>query len=408
VTPLSVLRASLPALVLSGACWFPTDSSERCDGRDDDGDRRIDEDYGVGQPCDGPDLDGCEDGTWVCDESGDQAVCSDAEDDAPSAELCNSADDDCDGSIDEGFSVGESCDGDDDDLCADGATVCGEDGQQAVCDDGANDPVNGERCNDEDDDCDGTFDEGYPGLGDPCDGIDSDMCVDGYMDCTADGVDIECVDATDENQETCDGADDDCDVAIDEDFDLETDIDNCGGCGLACTNAHGTTDCVDGGCSFTCAPGAYNCNRDEYDGCESVPPVNPTCSAEIDLGTIAGDLNEPAVVISGTGEGWVRIFIDEQSTLSRYVTATAVLESGGASNFNLYMHCAICDSGVVRSSTETSGDDVIDYSHPDTSYTNDGKTLFFEVRKVSGGACAEWTLTITPNTDSVREDTCGG
>ncbi|MDP6946908.1 MAG: hypothetical protein QF464_22350, partial [Myxococcota bacterium] len=52
----------------------------------------------------------------------------------PVAEACNVADDDCDGSVDEGFEeVGTPCDGADDDLCNDGAWVCTVDGLH--CDD---------------------------------------------------------------------------------------------------------------------------------------------------------------------------------------------------------------------------------------------------------------------------------
>jgi len=56
----------------------------------------------------------------------------------PTAELCNGADDDCDGETDEDFpDLGASCDGDDPGGCAGGIWVCAADGSAAVCDEAA-------------------------------------------------------------------------------------------------------------------------------------------------------------------------------------------------------------------------------------------------------------------------------
>jgi hypothetical protein len=67
----------------------------------------------------------------------------------PAPEECNDIDDDCDGSVDEGFGVGEACDGPDSDQCLDDVRSC------AGCSLG---PDKLEICNGEDDDCDGVVD----------------------------------------------------------------------------------------------------------------------------------------------------------------------------------------------------------------------------------------------------------
>jgi hypothetical protein len=74
---------------------------ETCNGLDDDCDSQIDEDFAdLGQPCDGPDADLCNEGTWVCGTPS-TLVC---DDDSPDAvETCNGADDDCDGMVDDGL-----------------------------------------------------------------------------------------------------------------------------------------------------------------------------------------------------------------------------------------------------------------------------------------------------------------
>jgi len=67
----------------------------------------------------------------------------------PVAELCNDIDDDCDGSTDEDFGVGEACDGPDSDECLDDVMSC------QGCSQG---PDLLETCNGVDDDCDGIVD----------------------------------------------------------------------------------------------------------------------------------------------------------------------------------------------------------------------------------------------------------
>ena len=183
---------------------------EVCNGVDDDCDGQVDEDDpSLGNPCDGPDRDECEEGVIVC--SGGVLVCTDTT--GNTVEVCNGVDDDCDGQVDEDDpSLGNPCDGPDRDECEEGVIVCS--GGVLVCTDTTG--SNREVCNGVDDDCDGQIDEDDPSLGDPCDGSDSDECEEGVIICSG-GV-LMCSDTTDDSVEDCaNGVDDDCDGAIDGD-----------------------------------------------------------------------------------------------------------------------------------------------------------------------------------------------
>ncbi|WP_348652812.1 hypothetical protein [Polyangium sp. 6x1] len=94
----------------------------------------------------GLDVGVCSPGTRVC--VGDTfGPCQGAV--GPFEEACNELDDDCDGVVDNGFGVGEACDGDDSDACADDVMTCGG------CTHGTN---NVEICNGKDENCNGIID----------------------------------------------------------------------------------------------------------------------------------------------------------------------------------------------------------------------------------------------------------
>ncbi len=130
---------------------------ETCNGEDDDWDDIVDEDFSLNQAC--VDGDGfC--GLTACAADGSEATCEAGPDGVMQGEeTCNSIDDDCDGLVDEGFDVAAVC------MVGQGACenfgleVCAEDGSGTVCDAM---PGEGEDefCNELDDDCDGSVDEG--------------------------------------------------------------------------------------------------------------------------------------------------------------------------------------------------------------------------------------------------------
>ncbi len=69
--------------------------------------------------------------------------------------------------------------------------------------------------------------------------------------------------------EVCDGVDDDCDGAVDEGFDLQSDTSNCGGCGVSCNLPYAEESCESGACAIAACEGDWrDCNGDPTDGCE--------------------------------------------------------------------------------------------------------------------------------------------
>jgi hypothetical protein len=82
-----------------------------------------------------------------------------------------------------------------------------------------------------------------------------------------------------ETVERCNGVDDDCDDAIDEDFDLLTDLGHCGACGRVCEGRGGTPSCVDGDCLLECDPGRDDCDDDLANGCETDLSSRTDCGA---------------------------------------------------------------------------------------------------------------------------------
>ncbi len=239
-----------------------------CDGLVDGADPSL-SGTGVACTCDGvssPACEGgarqgvCQQGATVC-EAGTLLCRSTV---GPSAETCNLLDDNCDGSVDNSpIDAGASCDGPDADLCLEGVVVCS--GGALACNDTTG--ANAEVCNGADDDCDGDTDEAVPGVGVACDGPDGDLCPEGVTVCSGAGG-ITCDDATATNVELCNGADDDCDGTTDE---SPSGIGDACTVGVGACQRSGATICTSGAISCNVMPGSpteERCNTldDDCDG----------------------------------------------------------------------------------------------------------------------------------------------
>ncbi|PKN44304.1 MAG: hypothetical protein CVU59_11975, partial [Deltaproteobacteria bacterium HGW-Deltaproteobacteria-17] len=233
---------------------------EWCNGIDDDCDDAIDEDFPVGVACDNGLLGACHaTGNYVCTLDQASVECN-APIIAPVAEVCNGIDDNCNGLVDDGLTCPtpgpEMCNGIDDDLdlstaddgvddpavgitcgsnvgiCQVGLTKCIGGSVQCCQNDGlpgtcgfVQGPL-AETCNNTDDDCDGTTDEGlskacYPtataGCTETTPGNFSciGLCRSGIHTCAA-GVWGVCQGAIVPQAETCDAQDNNCESNVDE------------------------------------------------------------------------------------------------------------------------------------------------------------------------------------------------
>ncbi len=200
-------------------CVSPVDPSpEVCDGLDNDCDGYTDEDFNLGEPCEG--VGQCGSGVFQCNPyDNTEAICSTdiGGSEYPNLpELCDGLDNNCNGEPDENFPVGVPCwvGG-----CM-GTWQCHpRDGSRVICDIPPWLEAPPERCNGVDDDCDGSIDEDF-GVGEPCEGVGE--CGLGVWECDPED-DSKRICSTDiggsqyaGQVERCDALDNDCDEDVDE------------------------------------------------------------------------------------------------------------------------------------------------------------------------------------------------
>jgi hypothetical protein len=156
-------------------------TTEVCNGLDDDCDGVVDNGT-TGGACSTGQKGVCAAGTTTC-VSG---VAGCAETTAASAEVCNGLDDDCDGNIDNG-TTGKSCSTGKPGVCAAGTTTCvsGDPGCAETT------APTAEVCDGLDNNCNGQTDEGNPGGGGSCTASAKGACAIGLYTCT--NAAVQCV-----------------------------------------------------------------------------------------------------------------------------------------------------------------------------------------------------------------------
>ncbi|MCA9538551.1 MAG: putative metal-binding motif-containing protein [Myxococcales bacterium] len=256
---------------------------ETCNGADDDCDGTVDEGFEVGEVCTSGQGLCAREGQLACDADGERYCDAPAGD--PRPETCDGRDEDCDGSIDEDFAIGQPCTAGLGVCAADGVRVC-DTPARAVCS-ATPGMASPEQCNMLDDDCDGSVDENF---------LVGARCQNGLGACRANGV-VECRNGDavcnavpgEPQPEECNGFDDDCDDAIDEGFLLAFDDRRCGACDRACDPG---SVCLGGQCQAApfifdgtlhgagVPPGWQVCHQGIYSERVALQPILDRCQGD--------------------------------------------------------------------------------------------------------------------------------
>ena len=247
-----------------------------------------------------------------------------------------------------------------------------------------------------------TCDSGYSS----CNGNDADGCeIDIFDDtsncgtcgntCTNDHGSMVCSSGT--CAPSCASGYDNCDNDVDNGCETALNsLSNCGGCNVGCALANASESCGSGVCELTACSNKYcNSNNVTADGCEFNLDTNPGCSGSVtNLGSVNGDINGSTITVSGTGEQWYRVYVDEDSSLIYDMRVRITLTPAAGTDYDLTVHKGSCSGSSQSSSASGSSSDSVTFSWGDSWGSGDEEWMYIQVKTYSANVCSSYTLSV--------------
>lgn len=227
--------------------------------------------------------------------------------------------------------------------------------------------------------------EGYDCVGGEC--VPQDLDGDGFT------ADIDCDDSdptiNPAAPEICDGKDNNCNGRVD-----QLDVPN----SVLCADVpHANSVCagVQGCIIDDCDNGFIDCNGDYSDGCEvNIRNDLGVMTNGTNIGTLCGDDgNNVLPTISGIGQGWFRVFLEECSSLPDDLTLTVQLDVPSGINYDLKLYSATGE--LLGSSTKSTGlDETVNITINDEWGSDESGNLFIQITSSWGESCNNWSLDV--------------